>query len=179
VRAAVDFLATTHPLAEALPSLFQEDDFTCRLMAAFDEVLAPVVSSLDCLDAYLDPSLAPPDFLEWLAGWVGMALDANWPEDRRRYLVRQASELYRLRGTARGLAEQVAVYTGSLPEVVEGGGVRWSSAPGGPLPGTGEQRIVVRVRPGEAGGSDPARLDAIVAAAKPAHLEHVVEVVGS
>ena len=177
MRATVDGLRSPHPLVEALPSLFQEDDFSCRFVAAFDDVLAPVVSSLDCLDAYLDPWLAPPDFLEWLSTWVGMALDANWPEERRRRLVAQAADLYRWRGTVRGLAEQVAVYTGTLPDIVEGGGVAWSAAPGAALPGTGEQRIVVRVHAAGAPGIDAGRLEAIVASAKPAHLEHVVDVV--
>lgn len=173
MRAVVDGLASPHPLVDALPGLLQEDEFSRRFVGALDGVLAPVVSCLDCIDAYLDPALAPPDFLEWLAGWLGLVLDANWPEERRRRLMAQASELYRWRGTVRGLAEQVAVYTGALPEVVEGGGVTWSATPGAALPGTGAQHVVVRVH----GAADVAGLDAIVAAAKPAHLEHVIEVV--
>jgi phage tail-like protein len=34
------------------------------------EVLAPVVATIDCLGAYLDPALTPEDFLRWLGGWV-------------------------------------------------------------------------------------------------------------
>ena len=77
-------LVSPHPLGERLPALYQEDSFTQRLLAAMDQVLAPVLGSLDSLDAYLDPSLAPEDFLHWLAGWLGFALDESWPLERSK-----------------------------------------------------------------------------------------------
>ena len=75
-------------------------------------MLAPVLSTIDNLDAYLDPWLTPPDFLDWLAGWFGLELDATWPEERRRALVANALELGRWRGTVIGLALLVELYTG-------------------------------------------------------------------
>ncbi len=111
-RGLVRSLISPHPLGESLPALYQEDDFTQRFVSAFDAALAPIFASLDNLPAYLDPWLAPEDFLEWLGGWFGIVLDESWSTARRRALVSRAFEFYRLRGTAGGLKEQVEVLTG-------------------------------------------------------------------
>ena len=65
---------------------------------ALDEVYAPIWSTLDNFESYLDPWLTPDDFLTWLAGWVVIALDESWDEERRRAIVARAVELYRMRG---------------------------------------------------------------------------------
>lgn len=168
---------TPHPLVGLLPALFQEDPFATRLCAALDEVLAPVLVALDCLDAYLDPALAPPDFVDWLAGWVGLALDQNWPESQRRALVARAGELYRWQGTRRGLIQHLRLYTGVDPEVSDSGGAAWSSNPGGSLPGDPDAEVRVRVVLGSDSSVDERAVEAIVMAAKPAHVRHRIEVV--
>ena len=70
------------------------------MMSAFDEVLAPLFTTLDCFDSYLDPELAPVDFVDWLASWVGVDIDETWTLERRRRLIQNAAVLYRIRGTA-------------------------------------------------------------------------------
>jgi phage tail-like protein len=178
VRGLIEGLASPHPLEPTLPPMLRGDDFLERFTDALDDVLAPALCALDNLPAYLDPELAPPDFLAWLGSWLGMALDDDWPLDRRRTMVAHAAALYERRGTVAGLADLVALYTGARPEIVEGGGVSWSATPGGSLPGTAAPTVVVRARfagdpPTDA---DLASIDALVAAAKPAHLRHTVEV---
>jgi phage tail-like protein len=177
VRGSVPGLASPHPLGPALPAVYQEDRFAQALLTALDEVLAPVVSTLDNLDAYLDPYLAPDDFLGWLGTWVGITVDDTWDVDRRREVVARAVELYRLRGTATGLAQQVEIHTGGTVEIVENGGSAWSIDPGGELPGSQAPLVVVRVHVDDPKAIDPTRLDDLVAAAKPAHVEHRVEIV--
>ena len=174
-RGLVPGLGTPHPLAERLPSALQEDDLCRRLVAALDDVLAPALSSLDCLDSYLDASLAPEDFVEWLSGWVGLDVDETWPADRRRQLVDNAVDLYRVRGTVAGLVRHVALYTGSEPEVEESGGCTWSATPGALLPGHPRPRLVVRVLSSEAAVA-PEVVRRIVEASRPAHVPFVVEV---
>jgi phage tail-like protein len=165
-------------MGESLPAIYQEDDLMMRLVSAFDDVLAPAISSLDNLAAYFDPALTPDDFLDWLAGWVGVLLDETWPIERRRAFVAVAAQLYRTRGTAAGLAAQVRLFTAGEVEVVESGGSAWSMTPGATVPGTPEFSVRVRVTPPARVPVDAARLDALVAAAKPAHVIHSVEVVG-
>jgi hypothetical protein len=54
-------------------------------------------------EVLLDHATAPTQALDWLAGWLGAALDAGWDEGRRRLFLAHAFELYRRRGTRRGL----------------------------------------------------------------------------
>jgi phage tail-like protein len=177
VRAAVPGLATSHPLGLAMPGIYHDDDFCQRFLAGLDEVMAPILCTLDNIDAYFDPLLAPDDFVAWLAVWVGLALDENWSLERQRALVAQAAELYRWRGTRRGLVAHVALYTGTEPEVMDSGGCVWSATPGGEPPGAWPPRVTVRVRVSDTSAVDERRIEAIVAAAKPAHVAHEIEVV--
>jgi phage tail-like protein len=157
--------------------MLQEDEFAQQLCAGLDDVLAPVLSTLDCLDAYFDPKLTPPDFLDWLADWVGAAVDDNWVEPKRRQLVGQAGELYRWQGTMQGIANYVELYIGTPVEVEDNGGISWSRTPEGPLPGGDQPELVVRVRTADPGVVNHVHVDAIVAAIKPANVPHRVEVV--
>jgi hypothetical protein len=50
---------------------------------------------------------------------LDLSLDPNWPEDRRRELIKSAAELYQWRGTKWGLATYLKIYTGSEPEILE------------------------------------------------------------
>jgi phage tail-like protein len=176
-RGMVRTLTTPHPLGEALPSLFQEDAFTQRFISAFDDALAPVFATLDNLPAYLDPWLAPEDFLEWLGSWFGLTLDEAWSIDRRRAVLANAFELYRMRGTAKGLKAQVEIFTGGSAEIVDTGGVATATATGEAIPGSPNFAVLVRVAVDDPSTINASRLDALVAAAKPAHVTHKVEVV--
>jgi phage tail-like protein len=178
VRGIIEELPNPHPIGVALPAVYQEDDFTQRFTSALDSVLAPLPSTLDNLVAYLDPKLTPTDFLEWLAGWVGVVLDENWPLERQRTFVAEAVELYRWRGTVKGVSALVALYAGVEPEIVDTGGVEWSPTPNGRVPGEPEPRFTIRLRVPDRSAVDVDRLDAIIRAAKPAHVLHQIELVG-
>ena len=174
-RGLVPDLGVRTPIGRTLPALYHEDEFVQRWCEGLDEVLAPTPSTLDNLWAYLDPRLAPEDFVEWLAGWMGVELDQTWPLERRRELVARAAEVYRGRGTAASLAALVELYVGVRPTVIEGGAAAWSITPGSDLPGTADSEIVAQLE-APAGGVDAARLDRLVRANKPAHLAHRIEV---
>lgn len=174
MRGTVEGLASPLSLLDGLPGLYREDDLARRWVSALDEVLAPVFHALDDLPAYLDPALTPEDFLDWLAGWVGILLDENWPIARRRTFVAQAAELYRMRGTAAGLAAHVRIFSGGEVSVEESGGVAWSTTSGGALPGRPGYHLRVRVR-GTPEPVDAGRLEALVRSAKPAHVTHAIE----
>jgi len=141
--------------------------------------MAPVFSTLQNLDAYFDPHLAPADFLSWLAGWVGVAFEDDWSAERCRTVVAGAAELYRWRGTVRGVAAAVALTTGLDPEIEESGGIGWSGTPGTTPPGSAMPAMVVRVHAPGATPAAVARLDAVVRATKPAHVAHRVETGGA
>lgn len=176
-RGLVPRLDTPAPIGPALPALFQDDSFAQRLASAFDDALAPIFSTLDNLEAYLDPWLAPEDFLDWLGSWVGLGLDETLSLERRRTLVAHAHELFRLRGTARGLRSHVETFTGGTVEIEDSGAVVTSTTPDAALPGSPNYALLVRVMVDDPGSVNRARLEALVSAAKPAHLTHRVEIV--
>jgi phage tail-like protein len=167
-RALMPELPSTRPLASFLPALLQADDLCVRFTQGLDPVLAPVLSTIDNLVAYVDPWLTPTDFLDWLAGWFGVELDATWPEERRRALVANALELSRWRGTVVGLAMLVELYTGEMASIDDGGAVVSSDDPEAPLPGRARRGVTVTYTPGP--GVDAIRLTRLVRDAVPAHL---------
>ncbi|HWG99291.1 MAG TPA: phage tail protein [Pilimelia sp.] len=179
MRTAVPGLPTPYPIGEALPAMYQEDEFVQRFVAGLDEVLAPVLLTLDCLDAYLDPALAPADFLDWLAGWLAVPVDDTLPVARRRDLVGQAARLHRWRGTAAGLAAEVRLLTGGEVTVTDTGGATASTTAGAspPEPAAPHVRVVVRVA--DPAAVAPGRVRDVVAAAVPAHVRVTVEVEAS
>lgn len=100
---------------------------------SFDAVLAPIHSTVEDLDLYVDPELCPPDFLPWLADWFGVTLNQRWSLERRREFVRQAAAVYRARGTLGGLRRAIELFLGVEAQVEDTGGVQWSRQPRQPI----------------------------------------------
>jgi phage tail-like protein len=120
---------------DKVPALYQEDPLFMELCAALDELFAPMVTALDCFPAYLDPTLAPADFLDWLAGLVGVEPESADPIPRRRELIAGALAGYRVRGTVAGLRAAAAAAAGVPVRLVDGGAVVWSTSRGtAPVP---------------------------------------------
>jgi phage tail-like protein len=187
VRGVVPGLTNPVAIVDRLPAVYQEDEFVRRFVGAFDDALAPVLLTLDRLECYVDPRLAPTDFLSWIGEWVGIELDEAWGEAQSREIVAGAASLHRRRGTVPGIdaAVRLALGLGSSPggevvrgdvEVSDSGGVAWSSRPGAALPGTSEPSLTVRVRVPDPTTVDIRRLDRVVSAVKPAHVPHTVVV---
>lgn len=179
MRGLIDGLDSPHPIGARLPGLYADDDFIQRFVSAFDALLAPIFATLDCLPAYFDPQLAPEDFLDWLADWVGLVVDESWTIERRREVVSHAVELHGARGTRRGLAKHVRLVTGGQVDITESGDCAWSQRPQTPLPGSDRPALHIRVRVPDPSTVDVRRLDALIAETKPAHLPHTVEVIRS
>ncbi|MFF5289012.1 phage tail protein [Paractinoplanes globisporus] len=106
-----------------LPAAYREEpvsaDFTDRFLAILDAVRATVSARIDALPAYLDPYASPPEFLDYLAAWLGLADDLRLPLARKRELVARAHELYRLRGTPAGIRLHLRICTGIEAYVME------------------------------------------------------------
>jgi phage tail-like protein len=176
MRGAVSGLPSPLPLADTLPGLLRADRFAESLCASFDEVLAPVLLSLDGFPAYLDLGTAPQDMVEWLAQWLGMTVDPNAAPAQQRELLQSAGELHARRGTRRGLELAVQAELGVAVEVIETGASSWSTEPGGELPGEPLPAVMVVARPRAGRDVDSERLDTLVRAIKPAHVQHQVQV---
>ena len=176
-RGLVPRLDTPRPMGPELPALFQDDSFAQRLTGAFDDMLAPVFSTLDNFEAYLDAWLSPEDFLDWLGAWVGLELDEALSLERRRQFVARAHELFRVRGTLAGLRSHLETFTGAKVEIEDTGGVKTSTTADSALPGSPNFALQVRVIVDHPEAIDRGRLETLVAASKPAHVTHKVEIV--
>jgi hypothetical protein len=147
------------PIVSLLPGIYQEDLFTAEFTGGLDDVLAPIFTTLD-----------------WLAGWMGVVIDEGWPLPRSRAFIANIAELYRWRGTIRGLTAELSIYTGGDVEITESGGIAWSLTPGSDPPGDDQPRMAVRVRVDDPSTISERTVDRMVAAAKPAHVVHVLEI---
>uniref|UniRef100_UPI0034DE4ADD phage tail protein n=1 Tax=Streptomyces flavofungini TaxID=68200 RepID=UPI0034DE4ADD len=112
MRGSIDGLGSSAPIGAMLPALFADDDLAQRFIAGLDDVLAPILNVLDCLDTYFDPALSPADFVQWLGTWVGAETDGSESEAGLRAAVAAAAALHRVRGTRRGLSEAVRLTFG-------------------------------------------------------------------
>ncbi|MGW0085404.1 phage tail protein [Streptomyces sp. NPDC003393] len=176
MRGSIDGLGSSMPIGAMLPSVFADDGLAQRFVAGLDDVIAPLLNVLDCLDTYFRPSLAPLDFVQWLGGWVGAETDGTEPDPRLRAAVAAAAYLHRVRGTRHGLAEAIRLAFGVEPEIIESGGAAWSARPLGPVPGEPRPRLHVRLQTSDPTPADLHRLNVLVAAARPAHMPYTVQV---
>jgi phage tail-like protein len=165
-----------HPLGEALPAVYASDEMAQRFTLGLDDLLAPLITVLDCGEAYYAPHLAPIDFVAWLGDWVGAEIRYDDPPEQLRKAVAAAATLHRLRGTVRGLAAAIRLAFGVEPEIAESGGSAWSARPLGAFPGEPTPRLDVVLRVPEPGRVDQRRLYDLVAAARPAHIPITVRV---
>jgi phage tail-like protein len=68
---------------------------------------------------FYDPYVSPNEFLQWLAAWTAFTVDLDWPQAQKRALIKRAVDLYRIRGTKRGLALFLTLFTGHEPDIDE------------------------------------------------------------
>jgi len=80
-----------------------EADFLRRLLALYQGVFDDVEAEIDSLPRFFNPGSAPPEALEWLAGWLALDLDQGEPLARIRAGIARAFRRYQWRGTAEGL----------------------------------------------------------------------------
>ena len=85
----------------------------------FRHMFDSVSMEVDNIPKMFDPYETPAKFLPWLAGWIGFVLDEDWPEGKKRYLLRRALEYYRIRGTVKGLKLFLSIFVGVEPEIIE------------------------------------------------------------
>lgn len=97
---------------QSLTKSSTEIDLIGRFLKIFEQAFEPAVHNLDAMWANLDPLTAPEAMLPFLAHWVGWNIEPGWELAPQRRLIRQAIELYRWRGTRRGLRLYLHAYTG-------------------------------------------------------------------
>lgn len=102
-----------------LPELYESDGFTSRFLMLFESFWKPISQQIDQMDAYFDADLTPPEFIPWLASWVGLPVDPSLPVERVRALLKQAILFFQCRGTVRALKTYLEIYTAGQVEITE------------------------------------------------------------
>jgi phage tail-like protein len=106
-----------------LPAVYQEDpissEFLERFLSIFETAFYGLETEISSVFKYFDPDTTPESFLTWLASWLNLGLEEDWPEDKKREFIRKASELYKLKGTPLGLQKLIKIYTGKTPLIIE------------------------------------------------------------
>jgi phage tail-like protein len=109
---------------ENLPAIYRRSDAVGRnlvrdLCFLFEHMFDSVEVNLNDGWRFYDPHVTPIEFLTWLSGWTAFSLDLDWPEAEKRALIKRAVDLYRIRGTKRGLALFLRLFTGHEPDIEE------------------------------------------------------------
>ena len=167
-----------------LPALYREDDFTGRYLRIFEDIVKPIEGIINSLSFYFDAGTAPGSFLPWLASWLGLVLDERWPEVSHHELIESAVELYRWRGTKRGLSEYLRIYTGVVPQIIEQtytAGMQLGSGTqlGTIQLGAGESKahcFTVVLNVPEASNIDADIVRTIIELEKPAHTTYILQI---
>jgi phage tail-like protein len=146
--------------------------FATRFLLGLEEVLDPIVATIDLLPAHLDLDLAPPEVVELVASWLGVELDAGLTDAAHRRLVQHATEVLPARGTRPGLERTLALAFGrSDIEVRDGGGVSWGEGQGARP--AGDPTVTVTL-PGGMTPVERAALGRVVEEVRPAHVTVVL-----
>ena len=109
---------------ELLPAIYRRSDAVGRnvvrdICFLFEHMFSSVEAKLDVGHRYYDPHECPDEFLDWLASWTAMILDTDWPVEKKRAIIKRGVDLYRLRGTRRGLTLFLTLFTGHEPRIAE------------------------------------------------------------
>lgn len=172
-RGHVDDLETPFPLIQSVPPMLAQDAFVQRMMPAFDDILAPIISTLDCLDSYFDPEITPDDFLRYLSSWVNSHTENEMSVPGLRHSVATAVSMSAWRGTISSL--QTRFFPFDLDSIVleEGGGVTVSTTATDPetWPDAAPMVATVTITPNK---DNPNSIDNVIQLMKdyaPAHLQ--------
>lgn len=121
-----------HTLLQQLPKTLWRDqhaqEFLTRYLMPMAAVLTEWGEVSEQRQRLLDPRVTPTEAIDWLASFVGLAMDPCWSERARRQMIAEIAHLFRSRGTLASLQRMLEILTGAKVIILErfrlrGGGV--------------------------------------------------------
>ena len=123
---SVTVYRTRNSTLQFLPAAYVDDPDGAstldRLLSLTDTIFAEIETRIEDFPKQLGAESADPEFLPWLASWFDLTFDSSWNDEQRRRVLAEIIDIYRWRGTKRGLTKLLALHTGMvgpLPRLVE------------------------------------------------------------
>jgi len=114
---AVSILAESDHLTDYLPAIYQKSEFTYRYLSVFTAMLQDLEERIARSRRQLDPAVADPEMLRYLAHWL--CADGSLPEEELRRALPRAIEEYETMYTVEGIRRSVQRLTGEAPLIIE------------------------------------------------------------
>ncbi len=105
-----------------LPAIYQtggKEDFLRRFLGLFETIYQDFDEKIAASTKQLDPMSAEPEFLHWLAKWVGISNAHLWQDDKLRLLLEGIVSKNLVRGTREYMEHMVSTFTGERPFLLE------------------------------------------------------------
>lgn len=109
-----------------LPAIYQtggREDFLGRFLGMFEAVYQDFEERIEDSTKQLNPMTAEPEFLRWLARWVGISNAHLWQEERLRLLLEGIGRKNLIRGTREYTEHMISTFTGERPFILEYGDI--------------------------------------------------------
>ncbi len=102
-----------------LPRIYGRDrqagDLLDRFLANPEGLYTAIETRIADAQTLLDHRTAPNEALDWLIGWIGEMVDADWEPFRKRAFLANANRLFESRGTRPGLIAAIRLATDADP----------------------------------------------------------------
>ncbi len=109
-----------------LPAIYQgggSEEFLGRFLGLFEAVYQNLNEKIADSAKQLNPAVAEPEFLHWLAKWVGISDAHLWQEQKLRLLLGGIVKKNLIRGTREYMEHMVGAFTGERPFLLEYGDI--------------------------------------------------------
>lgn len=98
-------------LTKYLPAVYQSDptsaSFLERYLANTEGFFTVLEGRIQQVRELFDPRSVPPEYLDWLASWMGISFDFTWATATRRFFLANAPKFFQSRGTSAGLVRMI------------------------------------------------------------------------
>ena len=118
--------AASRSFLSYLPAIYQSggrEDFLGRFLGLFEAVYEDFEEKIVDSAKQLDPIAAEPEFLHWMAKWVGISNAHLWQEEKLRILLSGIVRKNLIRGTREYMEHMIGTFTGERPFFLEYGDI--------------------------------------------------------
>ena len=107
-------------LRQYLPAVYRDDavsaSFLDRYLANVEGFYTVLEGKIEQVQTLFDTRTVPAEYLDWLAGWLGLTLDLGWSETTRRLVISHGPQMFRQRGTRNGMIRAIRLALDPCPD---------------------------------------------------------------